>query len=70
MARYKRQTLVDRGLLEHTLTQMMKDGLLRYDSDADMMWTLSPPSTWHRYWRDRWAAQIGVFPTEERREIG
>jgi hypothetical protein len=54
MAKHKHRTLLDSGMLENTITGMVKAGLLRYDRDADMLWTLSPPSQWSKWWRGQW----------------
>jgi hypothetical protein len=54
MAKHKHQTLLEAGMLENTIAGMVKTGLLRYDSDTDMLWTLKPPSKWSKYWRRQW----------------
>ena len=56
--KHSHQTLLDSGLRENTITGMMKAGLLRYDSKADMLFTLSPPSRWPKYWRNKWGQRI------------
>ena len=61
MAKYKHQTLLDSGLRENTISGMMKAGLLRYDSKADMLYTLLPPSRWPKYHRDKWGQRIPVW---------
>ena len=54
MAKHKHQTLLEAGMLENTITGMVKTGLLRYDSDTDMLWTLKPPSKWSKWYRSQW----------------
>ena len=59
--KHSHQTLLDAGLREHTITGMLLAGLLRYDSKADMLHTLRPPSRWPKYWRDKWGQRIPVW---------
>ena len=84
MAKHRHKTLLDSGMLEHTITGMIRAGLLRYEGckkpkcegscngikqeDRDpktvdywynatrcgMLWTMSPPSRWPKYWRGIW----------------
>jgi len=95
--KHSHKTLLDSGMLEHTITGMIRAGLLRYEgckkpkcegscnglphklgrcvalyqikqedrnpktvdywynaTRCGMLWTMSPPSRWPKYWRNKW----------------
>lgn len=57
MAKHLHQRLLNEGLSEEVLKDMVGVGLLRQDNGGLLLWTAKAPSKWPQPYRDQWNAR-------------